>query len=211
MSDDATPDRPVGEVASVIDAPLLAGTVRSTADRLTHDATAGVVRPWVSTHLEQDVRSVARFEQYGQEFTFRADESVDRAGQGSAPSPMRYLLSGIAFCVQVWCAKSAAMHGLPVADLRVDVRTFLDMRGEHLVGAVPAHPQWFVVDVSIHTDAGDADAVVTVVTEALRRCPVSSLVTRAVPVHLVVRRNGVVVHDARPDELRTEHEEVLGR
>lgn len=194
----------------LIDVPLLAGTVRSTAARLADDPAGGIVRPWVSTRLEQDVRAVARFDQYGREFTFRCDESVDRAGQGAEPSPMRYLLSGIAFCVQVWCAKSAALRDVPVDGLRVDVRTLLDMRGEHLVGDTPAHPQWFVVDVAVRTTA-DADAAIAVVTEALRRCPISSLVARAVPVHPVVRRNGVVVHDARPHELRTEHEEVLGR
>ncbi|NIP81918.1 MAG: hypothetical protein GWM90_22950, partial [Gemmatimonadetes bacterium] len=87
--------------------------------------------------------------QYGREFSFESDESVDRAGDGSAPSPLRYFLSGIAFCLQVWYAKGAAIVGCQIDDLRIEVRTFMDMRGEHRVGPVPPHPQWIVVEADV--------------------------------------------------------------
>ena len=185
----------------------LSENVATTAERLRRSPAEGRVRPWVSTRLEQDVRAVARFLQYDQPHELRCDESRGRAGLGSAPSPMRYLLSSLAFCLQVWCAKVAAVCGVDVEDLQIDVRTLLDMRGEHLVDDVPAHPQWFVLDVRIQSGSSPQQ-VIDVVAEAARRCPVTSLAARAVPVHTLITHNGTTTHDGRPDELRREHEEI---
>lgn len=159
--------------------------VTGTAARLRADAAAGIVRPSVSTELISDVSAVSRFTQYGREFEFRCDESEGRGGQGEHPSPLRYLLSSLGFCVQVWCAKTAALHDFPVRSLRVDVTTYMDMRGEHLVGDVPAHPQWFQVTV-VFGSPGSPEAARRVAEEALRRCPVAALLTRAVPIELSV-------------------------
>lgn len=191
-------------------APYLREVVLSTRDRLERDPGTGRTRPWVSTRLEQDVRAVARFLQHDQPYEFHCDESPDRAGLGSAPSPMRYLLSGLAFCLQVWCAKVAALRGAALHELQIDVRTLLDMRGEHLVGDVPAHPQWFVLDVRLRSPAPPDDAI-AVVREAARRCPVTALVRAAVPVHLLITHNGTTTYDDRPDELSEEHEEMTTR
>ncbi|MGH3585498.1 MAG: OsmC-related (seleno)protein [Pseudonocardia sp.] len=191
----------------LIDMARLRENVEGTARRLRAEPRHGVVRPWVSTRLERDVRAVARFEQYGDAYELRCDESAGRAGTGSAPSPMRYLLSGVAFCLQVWCAKAAALAGVHVHDLQIDVRTLLDMRGEHRVGDVPAHPQWFVLDVRVQSPAAAAD-VIGIVRDAARRCPVIALVAQAVPVHLLVAHNGSTVLDERPAQLRHEHEEI---
>ncbi len=186
---------------------LLRENVESITERVRESPALGRVRPWVSTRLEQDVRAVARFMQYDQPHELRCDESTGRAGLGTAPSPMRYLLSSLAFCLQVWCAKVAALRGMDVEDLQIDVRTLLDMRGEHLVDDVPPHPQWFVLDVRI-TSGAPVRRVIDVVTEAGRRCPVTSLASRAVPLHLLITHNGTTTYDERPDDLRHEHEEI---
>ena len=193
--------------AERINSHLLRDNVEQTAERLRRDPADGRVRPWVSTRLEQDVRAVARFLQYDQPHEMRCDESEGRAGLGSAPSPMRYLLGSIAFCLQVWCAKVAALRGVAVEDLQIDVRTLLDVRGEHLVDDVPAHPQWFVLDVRITSESAEQQ-VVEVVAEAARRCPVTSLAAQAVPVHTLITHNGTTTYDGRPDDLRREHEEI---
>lgn len=192
----------------LINTQLLRENVEDTARRLHEKAPAhGVVRPWVSTRLEQDVRAVAEFRQYDRDYEFRCDESAGRAGTGAAPSPMRYLLSGVAFCLQVWCAKCSALRDVRIDDLRIDVRTLLDMRGEHLVDDVPAHPQWFVLDVRVESPSPER-SVVDAAREATWRCPVTSLVSQAVPVYLLVVQNGTTTYDARPDHLRHEHEEI---
>ena len=194
----------------LIDGDLLRATVHETADRLTKEPHAGRMRPWVAARLEGDVRGVVRFEQYGSSYEFRSDESVDRGGQGTAPSPMRYLLSAIAFCLQGWCAKTLALLGESPESLGVTVRTLLDMRGEHHVAGVEPHPPCFVLDVDASGPV-PGGALVSAVVDARDRCPVTSLVAAAVPLYLVVRHDGAVIHDERPPDLRNEHEEVLTR
>jgi uncharacterized OsmC-like protein len=191
----------------LINRALLRDNVESTAERLRRSPGEGRVRPWVSTRLEQDVRAVARFLQYDQPHEMRCDESRGRAGLGLAPSPMRYLLGALAFCLQGWCAKVVSVREIDVEDLQIDARTLLDMRGEHLVDGVPAHPQWFVLDVRI-SSASSPQQVIDMVSEAVRRCPVTALVARAVPVHLLITHNGTMTYDERPDDLRREHEEI---
>lgn len=184
----------------LVDIELLRSNVLDTAKRLAQEPGFGIVRPAVSSVLVHNVQAVSAFPQYDKSFELRCDESVGRGGRGEAPSPMRFLLSSIAFCTQVWCAKTASLLGVGLRSLQVDVRTQLDMRGEHLVGSGPAHPPWFVVDVTISSSGRD-DAEVALVLDALRRCPVTSLVGCAVPVYVVVRTAGVVRYDSRPTEL----------
>lgn len=190
----------------LIDRPRLRASLETLARRTRRDEASARMRPWVVASLERDVTAVARFEQYGAEHEFRSDESTERGGHDSAPSPMRYLLASIAFCMVGWCAKTWASRDHTVRSLEVEVRSLLDLRGEHLVDGAPPYPQWFVIEVRIDDDA-PGDAAVELVREAARRCPTTSLVARAVPVHLVLVRRGWTLLDTRPDDLRTEDRE----
>ncbi|BDZ64395.1 OsmC family protein [Agromyces mangrovi Wang et al. 2018] len=194
----------------IVDRQALRASMHRSSERLWKDADAGLVRPWVSASLERDVTAVSRFTQYGTDVEFRADEAPDRGGAGSAPSPMRYLLSGIAFCVLGWAAKTWSARDVAVLRLDLDVRTLLDTRGELGVGDAPQHPQWFVLDVRVEDSATDA-AAVGMLREAVACCPISALMSRAVPVHLMLEHNGRAVLDERPAELRTEHEQEQTR
>lgn len=188
-----------------VDHSKLAANVHELARRTAEDSTAGIVYPRVSTSLEQDVQAVSRFLQYDQPFEFRCDESVGRGGRGEAPSPMRYFLSGLAFCQQVWWAKAAALERVPLTDLQIDVVTFLDMRGEHLVEDVPAHPQWVALDIGVSGPA-DGHQVRELADIANARCPLYSLVARAVPVVERIRLDGEIVRDTTAGRLERAHE-----
>lgn len=183
-----------------IDQEKLRANLEDTARTLAEDATAGHVRPYVQTRLIRDVQAVSDFNQYGKEFSFRCDEAADRAGLGEAPSPLRYFLSSIAFCLQVWYAKGAALMGVELDDLAIDVRTYMDMRGEHKVGDAPPHPQWIVVEAGV-TSPSDAATVLAMVGEANDRCPVSNLVAKAVPMYERIRLNGATIRDTIPPDL----------
>ncbi len=182
------------------DAELLRDNVETLARRLADDPDAGHVRPVVVTRLVHNVRARSDFTQYGRDFTFECDESEGRAGSASAPSPLRYFLSGIAFCLQVWYAKGAALVDCPLEDLRIEVRTYMDMRGEHHVGSAPPHPQWIVVEADVGSPA-DPATVLAMVDEANARCPVSTLVAKAVPIYERIRHGGIVIRDTIPDGL----------
>lgn len=177
-----------------VDIDSMRASLDGMADLLRTDDTAGHVRPRVVTTLVSDVHSRSDFVQYGKEFSFESDESAERAGEGSAPSPLRYFLSGIAFCLQVWHVKGAAVAGCEIEDLEIEVSTYMDMRGEHLIDDVPPYPQWIEVETRV-TSPSPADRVVEMSDQAFLRCPVSALVARAVPLRRRLVHNGTVLRD----------------
>lgn len=183
-----------------VDLEKLRDNVESTAELLRTDPSAGHVRPRVSTRLVENVNARSEFIQYDKEFAFECDESEGRAGTGSAPSPLRYFLSGLAFCQQVWYAKGAALVGCEIEDLEIDVFTYMDMRGEHLIDGIAPNPQWILIDARI-TTPGTAEQVLALVDEANSRCPVYNLVAKAVPIHERISHNGVSVRDTVPGGL----------
>lgn len=185
---------------TVADIAKLKTNVAETAALLRRDPDAGHVRPRVHTRLIGDVQAQSDFVQYGKEFSFRCDESEDRAGKGEAPSPLRFFLSGLAFCQQVWYSKGAAIVGLELDALEIEVRTYMDMRGEHLVDAVDPNPQWIVIESEV-TTSGSAEDVLAMVDEANRRCPVYNLVAKAVPMYERIVHNGNPVRDTIPPGL----------
>ena len=185
-----------------IDIDKLAANVTETTALLRSDPTAGHVRPNVKTRLIADVQAQSDFVQYGREFSFRCDESDDRAGRGEAPSPLRYFLSGLAFCQQVWYAKGAALVGIEIEELELDVRTYMDMRGEHLIDGIPPNPQWIVIEARV-SSPGSGDDVLAMVDEANARCPVYSLVSKAIPIHERIVHNGSVLRDTIPEGLES--------
>ena len=183
-----------------IDVDKLRTNVVDTAELLRRDPTAGHVRPNVQTRLIADVQAQSDFVQYGKEFSFRCDESADRAGTGEAPSPLRYFLSGLAFCQQVWYAKGAALVGLTIEELEIDVRTYMDMRGEHLIDEIAPNPQWIVIEAAVISHGTDEE-VLAMVDEANARCPVYNLVVKAVPIYERIVHEGRIVRDTIPDGL----------
>ena len=183
-----------------IDIDKLAANVVDTTSMLERDPAAGHVRPNVKTRLLADVQAQSDFVQYGKEFSFRCDEADDRAGRGEAPSPLRHFLSGLAFCQQVWYAKGASLVGIGLDELEVDVRTYMDMRGEHLIDGIAPNPQWIVIEARVASD-GTGSQVLEMVDQANARCPVYNLVVKAVPVYERIVHNGEVVGDTIPEGL----------
>ena len=183
-----------------VDIEKLRTNVEETAALLADDATAGHVRPLVKTTLVEDVHARSDFVQYDKEFSFECDESDGRAGNGEAPSPLRYFLSSIAFCQQVWFAKGASLAGVELSGLNIDVHTYMDMRGEHKVGDAPPHPQWVMIESHVESPSS-SEAVLEMVAEANDRCPVTTLVRKAVPIYEQVHHNGMLIRDTVPVDL----------
>lgn len=184
---------------ALIDHDALRANHEQVVARLASDEQAGLMRPEVTARLVRDVSVESSFVQYGRPFTFHGDEAKERAGHETGPSPMRYLLSGVSFCLLGWWAKGAAMLDVEIRSLDVRLRTFLDMRGEHGFDGVPVNPQWLVVEVSASSDA-DPARVLEVVDWGISRCPLSVLISRAIPVHVRVTLDGTVIRDEVPAE-----------
>ena len=165
--------------------------------RLTSDDAFGLMRPQVTARLVQDVSVESRFVQYDRDFTFLGDEAKDRGGHETGPSPMRYFLTGIGFCLLGWWAKGSAMLDVELTSVEVTLRTFLDMRGEHGIEGVPPHPQYLVLDITVSSDA-PPDRVLEVLAWGRHHCPLSNLVGQAIPIHGRVTLDGKVVRDTVP-------------
>ena len=165
--------------------------------RLEADDSFGLMRPQVTARLVRDVSVESRFVQYDRDFTFLGDESLDRGGHETGPSPMRYFLSGIGFCLLGWWAKGSAMLDVELASIEVTLRTFLDMRGEHGIEGVPPHPQYLVLDIVVSSDA-PPDRLLEVLDWGRHHCPLSNLVGKAMPLHERVILDGATIRDTVP-------------
>lgn len=185
---------------ALVDTAKLRDNLEYLAGRLESEPDFGKVWPSVETTLVSDVLSRSEFVQYEKHFKFRSDEAAVRGGGGEAPSPLRYLLSSLAFCQQGFYAKASSITDVVLEGADVRVLTYMDMRGEHRVGDVPPHPQWMVIEARFTTDSG-TENVLAMVDEANARCPVGSLIRRAVPIYEQIYRNDELIRDTVPDEV----------
>jgi uncharacterized OsmC-like protein len=191
---------PVTSDDVLIDRPALRSVVEDTTAKLRGNPKGGVIRPAIESRLVHDVSAEASWEQSGRVHTIRSDEAPGRGGLGEHPTAIRYFLSGIAFCLQVWYAKASALADVPISDVRLRVEAALDMRIEYGLDPAPG-PQFVLVTARVVSPAS-SDAVRAVALEAHRRCPLSNLVERAVPIYLRVHHAGSVIHETVPAELR---------
>ena len=80
------------------------------------------------------------------------------------------------------------------------MHTYMDMRGEHKVGDAPPHPQWVMIESHVESPSS-SEAVLEMVAEANDRCPVTTLVRKAVPIYEQVHHNGMLIRDTVPVDL----------
>ncbi len=186
----------------IIDASRLKAGVLQTTSRLAANPTGGRIRPYVDTRLIRDVAVEARWEQFGKSFELRSDEPSGRGGGGTAPTSIRYFLSGIAFCLQVWYAKGAALVGCELESLTLRVEASFDMRVEYKLPATSEHD--YLLASAVVGSPSDAAMVLAMADEAHERCPLSSLVQRSLPVYRRLTHNGELILDTLPADLAAE-------
>jgi uncharacterized OsmC-like protein len=183
-----------------IDGEKLKSNYEAVVSRLRANDAMGLMHPYVSAQLIEDVSVSLSFEQYDREFTFYGDEAIDRGGHERGPSPMRYFLSGIAFCMLGWYAKGSGFAGCDVEEMEMDIRSFLDMRGEHGFAGHAVHPQWLIFDIRV-TSPSSPESVLAMVDWGDERCPLGAFARRAVPVFEAVTHNDVVIRNTVPPEV----------
>jgi hypothetical protein len=183
----------------LIDRSLLREVVETTADKLRRNPAGGIIRPSIESRLVSNVSAEASWEQSGRTYTIRSDEAPGRGGRGEHPTAIRYFLSGVAFCLQVWYAKSAALADVALEDVQLRVEAALDMRVEYGLDPAPG-PQLVLVTARVKSPAA-ADAVRAVALEAHRRCPLAGLVAAVIPIYLRLYHGGTLIWDTLPTEL----------
>jgi hypothetical protein len=184
---------------SIIDADRLRAGVLQTTARLEANPAGGRIRPSVESRLVQDVSVELHWEQFGHAFSIRSDEPSGRGGGGSAPTAIRYFLSGIASCLQVWYAKSAALVGCELRGCELRVEAVLDMRVEYGLAAGD-QPEFLLVRASVDSPSPEP-IVLAMAEEAHHRCPLWNLVLRGTPGYRQVELGGRLIFDSLPPEL----------
>ena len=183
----------------LIDVPMLRDVVLRTAEKLRKNPTGGVIRPSVDSRLLHNVSAEASWEQSGSTFRVRSDEAPGRGGRGEHPTAIRYFLSGISFCLQVWYAKAAALADIALDEVELRVEIAIDMRVEYDLPPSPA-PEYLLVTARMRSSAS-AGEVRSVAEDAQARCPLVQLVGRAMPVFVRVFLNGESILDTLPPNL----------
>jgi organic hydroperoxide reductase OsmC/OhrA len=183
----------------LIDQPMLRDVVLRTTEKLRNNPTGGVIRPSVDSRLIRNVSAEAWWEQSGTVFRVQSDEAPGRGGRGEHPTAIRYFLAGISFCLQVWYAKAAALAGVVLDDVQLNLEMAIDMRVEYGLPPAPG-PEHLIATTRIRSSAS-TDEVRGVAEEAHARCPLAQLVGRSVPIYVRVVHNGDVLLDQVPQEL----------
>jgi len=68
-------------------------------------------------------------EEEPKEFSFTVDEPEPLLGENSSPTPQEYLLGGMGACMMVGYTVGAAVKGIELEKLEIDIKSGLDLRG----------------------------------------------------------------------------------
>lgn len=184
-----------GGASMIVDGAALRENVRSMAAGLKDSPTAGVGKVRVRTELLGQVTARASWTQYGREFELLCDEAPGRGGTGEAPSPLRYFVAGVAFCLELWYAKGAALAACELERLEVDLEASLDFRPEFRLERVDGRTDSILIDVRIQSPSS-SELVLRAVDEGNDRCPLRAMVGAAILLHDRVQHNGRVIREA---------------
>ncbi|QLY28137.1 OsmC family protein [Nocardia huaxiensis] len=173
--------------------------LRATADAVRHDPVKGrftfrVDGDWYGgfrlrsqvgalTHAgELDTGRAGRF-------TLAADEPAEVLGTDTAVSPVEYVLQALAGCYTVTLASNAALRGIALHGVHLDLEADLDLAG-FLAVDPNARPGIGVIRVAVALDAPDStDAELDELVEVLqRRSVIRDTLVNPVAVETVWRR-----------------------
>lgn len=106
-------------------------------------------------------------------FDLVCDEPTERAGTGKGPNPLKYFLSGFAFCFLTWCARAIASYDTQVESLKMTVLGRFERVNTHAFTEIQ-------YDLRLEGPL-DSLSAVQLVKLAERECFVHNTLRRAVP------------------------------
>lgn len=153
-------------------------------------ATANVVFR-AETRLEDGVCCSAKV----REFTpLTVDEPPELGGTNAAMNPVELVLAALGTCQEIMYAAYAAVMGIPLEEVRVDVKGYLDLRGLFgLDDTVPPGYKRITFNTTIKSLADEA-ALLQLIQAVESHCPLLDILTRAQDVSGTATVNGKQVH-----------------
>lgn len=113
-------------------------------DQVSSDPASGIARFMVTTRWTGKTRSVATVsgpvvggEKLDRHFEIVADEPVPFLGDDSAPNPQELLMAAVNACMTVGYVEAAAMAGIKLTSLEIEMTGELDLAGLLQIADVP--------------------------------------------------------------------------
>ncbi len=131
-----------------------------------------------SAHLNDGVLSNISI----RNFNVVSDEPPVLGGTDKGPNPVELILGAFGACQEIVIAAYAAVLGIKIDSVNVDVRGNLDLRG--FLNISPVRPGFsdIVYTTTIKTSETDKEKLDQLVYFALNRCPVLDILQNPVPV-----------------------------
>lgn len=142
------------------------------------------------TRLENGVRCSAQVRNFD---PIGVDEPPELGGEDSAMNPVELLLVALGTCQEIMYSAYAAMMGIELESVSVDVKGYLDARG--LFGMADVAPGYenlrFETSIS---SSSDPESIRRLITTVESHCPVLDTITRSVEVSGTCCLNGKTIH-----------------
>ncbi len=120
-------------------------------------------------------------------YEFRDDYPAELMGTNSGPAPMENLMAALGACVASTYASQAAVLGINLDDLAVDLEAELDLRGMFKLAPVRPGLSRIKAKVRVKSDADDA-TLEELGQVATQLSPVFDSVSNPVPIESLVER-----------------------
>ncbi len=113
--------------------------------------------------------------------SFISDERESSGGHDAGPAPMRYFVTGVMFCHQVWMVKKAALMGMTMTKLDGEISWWNDVPTPRIV-----------YKVMVDSDRSDDD-VRAIVEAGAKGCNAFKAVEKATKIELSAVHNGKTI------------------
>lgn len=164
--------------------------------RLREDPSRGLSTPSATVTLVKNLEARADVKDKSASWIFYSDEDKVRGGESKHPGALGYFLAAFGFCQQSWWLKCAALLQLTINSLEIEVKSMLDLRGEHFVDNIYPGLQWFALETRIQSD--EPEEKITALAKLVdASCPVYSTLRRAAPIKQRIILNGKIISDER--------------
>ena len=156
------------------------------------------------TRLEEDVRCSAKVRDFA---PMGVDEPPELGGSNSAMNPVELVLVALGTCQEIMYSAYAAVMGIPIDELKINVKGNLDLKGLFgMASDVPAGFQKITFETHIKSPADDA-SIIKLIEMAESHCPLLDTLTRPIEVTGKVIINGAREF-SRKDESHQERQRV---
>jgi putative redox protein len=130
------------------------------------------------------------------DFSVEVDEPPVLGGTDRAANPVEYALAALATCQEITYRLHAARLGIPLKEVRVELKGDLDLRGFFAVDEA-IRPGFKEIRGTVHFDSSASPEELQRLKEIVdAHCPVLDLFRNATPVHLDAQSEPALKHVA---------------